>query len=189
MLQLLLTLCDPTDCSLPGSCSWGFSRLEYLSGLLCPPPGDLPDTGMEALALVSAALAGGFFTASTTWEAFTSLKPFFLHERVSCTFCPLLPKEPGLKAVSAPFRGRKQTQKLNLLQALPSDLTGIHVYIPLAPTCAKCVGSPCRSWATADGYCAVGIDWCDLNDVNCLLQIRRWGDSPHPHPGMRLQLA
>ena len=28
-------------------CPWGFSRQEYWSGLLCPPPGHLPDPGME----------------------------------------------------------------------------------------------------------------------------------------------
>ena len=44
----------------------GFSRQEYWSGLLCPPPGDLPDPGIEPEA---PALAGGFFTTSATWEA------------------------------------------------------------------------------------------------------------------------
>ena len=38
-------------------------------GLLCPPPGDLPDSGIEFASLTSPALAGGFFTTSTTWEA------------------------------------------------------------------------------------------------------------------------
>ena len=28
-------------------CPWGFSRQEYCSGLPCPPPGDLPDPGIE----------------------------------------------------------------------------------------------------------------------------------------------
>ena len=28
-------------------CPWGFSRQEYWSGLPCPPPGDLPDPGIE----------------------------------------------------------------------------------------------------------------------------------------------
>ena len=40
-LQSCATLCDPKDCSLPGS-SMGFSRQEYWSGLPCPPPEDLP---------------------------------------------------------------------------------------------------------------------------------------------------
>ena len=46
-----------------------FSRQEYWSGLPCPPPGDLPDTGIELISLVSPALAGGFFTTSATQEA------------------------------------------------------------------------------------------------------------------------
>ena len=28
-------------------CPWGFSRQEYWSGLPCPPPGDLPNPGIE----------------------------------------------------------------------------------------------------------------------------------------------
>ena len=52
-----------TACQL--LCPWGFSRQEYWNGLLCPPPGDLPDSGFEpTLTLMSPALAGGFFTTS-----------------------------------------------------------------------------------------------------------------------------
>ena len=47
----------------------GFSRQEYWSGLPFPPPGDLPDEGIELTSLVSPALAGRFFTTSATWEA------------------------------------------------------------------------------------------------------------------------
>ena len=47
----------------------GFSRQEYWSRLPCPPPGDLPDPGIEPMSLMSPALAGGFFTTSATWEA------------------------------------------------------------------------------------------------------------------------
>ena len=43
-----------------------FSRQEYWSGLLCPPPGDLPDPGIKTVFLTSLALIGGF--ASATWE-------------------------------------------------------------------------------------------------------------------------
>ena len=49
--------------------SMGFSRQEYWGGLPCPPPGDLLDPGIEPTALMSPALAGRFFTTSTTWEA------------------------------------------------------------------------------------------------------------------------
>ena len=48
--------------------SMGFSRQEYCSELLCPPPGNLPDPGMEPVSK-SPALAGGFFTTTATWEA------------------------------------------------------------------------------------------------------------------------
>ena len=41
------TLCDPTDGSLPGSSVQGFSRQEYRTGLPSPPPGDLPDPGIQ----------------------------------------------------------------------------------------------------------------------------------------------
>ena len=51
--------------------SMGFSRQEYWSGLPCPPPGDLPDPGIEPVSVMSPALAGGFFTASTTWKPHT----------------------------------------------------------------------------------------------------------------------
>ena len=42
--------------------SKGFSRQEYWSGLPCPPPGILPDPGIEPVCLMSPALAGRFFT-------------------------------------------------------------------------------------------------------------------------------
>jgi len=49
--------------------SVGFSRQEYWNELPCPPPRDLPNPGIEPTSLTSPALAGGFFTTSTTWEA------------------------------------------------------------------------------------------------------------------------
>ena len=49
--------------------SKGFSRPEYWSGLPFPSPGDLPNPRIKAVFFMSPALAGGFFTTSTTWEA------------------------------------------------------------------------------------------------------------------------
>ena len=46
-----------------------FSRQEYWSGLLFPPPGHLLHPGIEPMSLVSPALAREFFTTSTTREA------------------------------------------------------------------------------------------------------------------------
>ena len=49
--------------------SMGFSKNEYRTGLPCHPPGDLHDPGIKPTSLMSPALAKGFFTTSTTWEA------------------------------------------------------------------------------------------------------------------------
>ena len=47
----------------------GFSRQAYWSGLPWPPPGDLPDPGIEPTSVKSPTLAGRFFTTSATREA------------------------------------------------------------------------------------------------------------------------
>ena len=51
----------------------GLSQQEYWNGLPFPPLGDLPDPGIEPMSPVAPALAGGFFTASTTWETSPSI--------------------------------------------------------------------------------------------------------------------
>ena len=66
LLQSCPTLCDPMD---QAPLSMEFSRQEYWSELPHPSPWDLPDPGIEPLSLASPALAAGFFTTSTTWEA------------------------------------------------------------------------------------------------------------------------
>ena len=43
----------------------GFPRQEDWSGLIFPPPRDLPDPGVEPASPVSSVLAGGFFTAES----------------------------------------------------------------------------------------------------------------------------
>ena len=47
------------------------SCLTLCDSLPCPPPGDLPDPGIEPVSLMSPVLAGGFFTTSITWGAHT----------------------------------------------------------------------------------------------------------------------
>ena len=61
------TLCDPMDYSPPGSSVHGILRQEYWSGLPWPPPGGLPDQGIEPTSSASPTLIGGFFTTSATW--------------------------------------------------------------------------------------------------------------------------
>ena len=58
-LQLCLTLCDPWTVPYWAPLSMGFSKQEYWSRSLFPPPWGLPDSGIELTSLMSPALAGG----------------------------------------------------------------------------------------------------------------------------------
>ena len=46
------TLCDPMDCSPPASSVHEILRQEYWSGLPCPPPEALPNTGIKLASLM-----------------------------------------------------------------------------------------------------------------------------------------
>ena len=59
--QSCLTLTTPWTVACQAPLSIGFSRQEYWSGLPFPPPGNLPDPGIEP---ASPALTGGFITTS-----------------------------------------------------------------------------------------------------------------------------
>ena len=68
------------DCSPPGSTVHGMSMQEYWGGLPCPPLGDLLNPEIKPESLVSPALAGGFFTTSTSWETSELLRVVKLTE-------------------------------------------------------------------------------------------------------------
>ena len=59
--QSCWTLCDPADCSPPGSFFHVFSRQEYWSGVPFPTAGDRPNLGIEPESLALSALADVFF--------------------------------------------------------------------------------------------------------------------------------
>ena len=63
--------------------SMRFSRQEYWGGLLCPPPGDLPNPGIKPASVMSPALEGGYFTTS---EKGTQTAPLRIQ-------CPCLQRE------------------------------------------------------------------------------------------------
>ena len=68
LLQSYLTLCDPMDCSPPGSPVHGDSLGKNTRvGCCALLQGIFLTQGMNLH--LSPALAGGFFTTSTTWEA------------------------------------------------------------------------------------------------------------------------
>ena len=71
-VQFFVTLCT---IARQAPMSMGFSRQEYWSRLLCPPPGDLSDPGIEPVSLTTPVLAGMFSTSSATSEAQQALAP------------------------------------------------------------------------------------------------------------------
>ena len=73
----------------------GFSRQEYWSGLPYPTPEYLPNPGLKPMSRMSPALAGRFFTTSTTWEVLREKNSFlFVYLLVSlhqCSGFPIVP--------------------------------------------------------------------------------------------------
>ena len=75
--QTCPTLCDPMDCSPPSfSVLWDFSRLEHWSGLLFPPPGDLPDPGIEPRSAATPALQADSFPTAPLGKPSTCVLVF-----------------------------------------------------------------------------------------------------------------
>ena len=69
LLQLCLTLCDPMDLSPPGFSVHGILQARVLVWVAMPSSRGSSDPGIKPASLMSPALAGGFFSTITTWEA------------------------------------------------------------------------------------------------------------------------
>jgi len=87
----------------------GFSRQEYWNELPCPPPGDLPDPGIEPVSLRSPALADRFFTTSATWETYLRTISF-LKSLVWASYGELVAKSSKLE--NSIFHGKDEPQTL-----------------------------------------------------------------------------
>ena len=93
-LRSCLTLCNQMDPMSPTRllCPWDSPGKN--TGMSCHallPLGDLPNPGIEPVSLISPALADGFFTTSTIWEAHSlSLDfPIFSHPIMSTSAFPI----------------------------------------------------------------------------------------------------
>ena len=65
-VQLFVTLWT-VACQAP--LSIGLARQEHWNRLLRPPPGELPNSGIELASFTSPTLADRFFITNATWEA------------------------------------------------------------------------------------------------------------------------
>ena len=61
LAQLCLTRCDHMVCPVRLLCPWDSPGKNTEVGCQCPPPGNLPDPGIEPESLASPALAGKIF--------------------------------------------------------------------------------------------------------------------------------
>ena len=68
-IQSCLTLCDPMDCSPPGSSVHEILPIRTLEWVAISSFGDLPNPGTEPASPKTPALAGEFFTTRANWEA------------------------------------------------------------------------------------------------------------------------
>ena len=78
-LQLCLTLCNPMDCNPPGSPVHGILQARIPEWVAIPSYRESSSPGIESASLMSPALAGWFFTTSTTWEAHIYLHINLIH--------------------------------------------------------------------------------------------------------------
>ena len=68
--------------------SMGILQARILEWVAIPPPGDLPDPGIEPVSPVSPAFAGRFFTTSATWKALLYLHLYLYLHLIYIHTCP-----------------------------------------------------------------------------------------------------
>ena len=71
LLESCLSLCDPMDCSLPGSFFHGILQARILGWVAMSSSRESSNPGIQSKSLMPHPLAGRFFTTSTIWEAHT----------------------------------------------------------------------------------------------------------------------
>ena len=67
------TLCDPMDCSPPGSSVHGIFQARILEWVAISSPGDLPDPGVKRVSPVSPSLSGTLFTTELSGKSSLAL--------------------------------------------------------------------------------------------------------------------
>ena len=81
LLQSCPTLCDPVDCSPPGFSVHGIFQARILEWVAVPPPGDLPDPGIEPASPVAPALQADSLLLSCWVTQIKYIKHKFCHFR------------------------------------------------------------------------------------------------------------
>ena len=85
------------DCSPPGSSIHGLSQARILEWVAISLSRDLPDPGIKPLSFMSPALAGKFFTSSTTWFRYQVLSSNSNFQKIECDWLGSLVVHPLAK--------------------------------------------------------------------------------------------
>ena len=126
-LQLCLTLCDPVDCNPRGSSVYGILQARILEWVSIVFSRDLRNTGIEPTSLMSPALAGRFFTTSTTSFPVFTLKLSDLKQQ-SCN-----------------------------ISLVPEDCLGVALgFVQLGQFCSICLSSFSGRWISKTYPCRNG---------------------------------
>ena len=80
--QSCLTLCNPMDCSPPGSSAHGIFQVRKLEWVtISSSRGIFPDPGIEPMSPASPALAGGFFSTEPAGKSCFTLISKYSHTK------------------------------------------------------------------------------------------------------------
>ena len=139
LLQSCPTLCDPMDCSLPGSSVHGILQARIWSGLPGPSPGDLPDPVIEPVSLTPSAVAGRFFTTSTTWGAQPPMENYMYQVLSGESPLQVSPQsfsehpnsECGLKKYQADVPNSKESINQIGLSPAPENFMSLQMFLAL----------------------------------------------------------
>ena len=111
LTQLCPTLCDPMDYSSPGSFGHRIIQVRILEWLPFPPPGDLPDPGIELIPRASLALAHGFFTTVPLGKSMEKSLDFPLKTKNRATIWSF---NPTIGHISGKYHNSKRHMHSNI---------------------------------------------------------------------------
>ena len=113
--QLCLTICNPMDCSPPGSSVHEIPQARILERVVISSSRDLANSEIQLLSLTSPASAGGLFTTSTTWADYTLLPQCFQTQRETSYISSLLSfsLQVKMKTGSKMIKGHFKSTVLN----------------------------------------------------------------------------
>ena len=141
-LQSCLILCEPVDCSPPGPSVHWILQARILEWVSMPSSRGSSDPGLGPASLTSPALAGGYCTSSTAWEAQSIHTPMLslsfllpLLQFTSSSYCSLNMPGMFLPLSTCPYCSLYQEQLF--VQIMAGLTLPLHACLRLTVTSAE----------------------------------------------------